>query len=87
LDRGALRVLAAGGALASLAGHRRQAHWQAAVRRPAALLHDAALNETPLALPSPGEGENIVADYASQGFTLGRHPLALLRRRLAAERF
>ena len=87
LDRGALRVLAAGGALATLAGHRRQAHWQAAVRRPAALLHDAALNETPLALPAPREGEDIVADYASQGFTLGRHPLALLRRRLAAERF
>ena len=27
----------------------------------------------------PGEGEEIVADYQSLGFTLGRHPLALLR--------
>ncbi len=34
-------------------------------------------------LRPPGEGENIVADYASTGLTLGRHPLALLRERLA----
>ena len=30
-------------------------------------------------LAAPTEGENIVADYASLGLTLGRHPLALLR--------
>ena len=29
------------------------------------------------ALPRPREGEEIVADYASLGLTLGRHPLAL----------
>jgi error-prone DNA polymerase len=34
------------------------------------------------ALPVPGEGANIVADYAHLGLTLGRHPLALLRPRL-----
>jgi error-prone DNA polymerase len=28
------------------------------------------------------EGEDIIADYASLGLTLGRHPLALLRKRL-----
>jgi error-prone DNA polymerase len=28
---------------------------------------------------APGEAEEIAADYASLGFTLGRHPLALLR--------
>jgi error-prone DNA polymerase len=33
-------------------------------------------------LPAPTEGERIVADYASIGLTLGRHPLALLRERL-----
>jgi error-prone DNA polymerase len=33
-------------------------------------------------LPAPTEGERIVADYASIGLTLGRHPLALLRDRL-----
>ncbi len=30
-------------------------------------------------LPAPSEGQNILADYASQGLTLQRHPLALLR--------
>ena len=34
-------------------------------------------------LPAPGVGEQIVADYASLGFTLGQHPLALLRPRLS----
>src|SRR5688572_5149975 len=33
-------------------------------------------------LPAPSEGADIVADYASLGLTLGRHPLALLRGRL-----
>jgi error-prone DNA polymerase len=33
-------------------------------------------------LPAPTEAERIVADYASIGLTLGRHPLALLRERL-----
>ena len=33
-------------------------------------------------LRAPTEGQDIVADYASLGLTLGRHPLALLRRRL-----
>jgi error-prone DNA polymerase len=35
-------------------------------------------------LRAPREGENIVADYASVGLTLRRHPLALLRDRLTA---
>jgi len=43
--------------------------------------------ETPAVLPPPTEGENLVADYASTGLTLGRHPLALLRSRLARMRF
>ena len=84
LDRRDLRCLAAGGALAALAGHRRQAHWAAAgVRRDAGVLREAPLREAALPLPPPGEGEDIVADYASLGLTLGRHPLALLRPRLS----
>jgi error-prone DNA polymerase len=85
LDRRDLHCLAAGGALAALAGHRRQAHWAAAgVRREAGVLREAPLRESLLLLPPPGEGEEIVADYASLGLTLGRHPLALLRPRLRA---
>jgi error-prone DNA polymerase len=83
LERRDLRCLAEGGALAALAGHRRQAHWAVAGLRPAAgILRDAPLGEPQLDLPAPGEGEDIVADYASLGLTLGRHPIALLRGRL-----
>ena len=37
-------------------------------------------------LAAPSEGQDIVADYASIGLSLGRHPLALLRKRLQGER-
>ena len=43
--------------------------------------------EAPPPLPTPTEGEDLVADYATLGLTLGRHPLALLRERLTAGRF
>ena len=33
-------------------------------------------------LPVANEGQNIVGDYDSTGFTLGRHPLALFREHL-----
>jgi error-prone DNA polymerase len=81
LNRKDLRALAAAGALASITGHRRNAHWVAAgaARRPAL---DVPSAENLPALQAPREGEDIVADYASLGLTLGRHPLALLRKRL-----
>ncbi|MEZ5561090.1 MAG: error-prone DNA polymerase [Pseudomonadales bacterium] len=44
LDRQALRCLARAGALASLAGHRHQAHWEAAAIRPLLPLQHAAEN-------------------------------------------
>jgi error-prone DNA polymerase len=83
LDRGDLGALASAGALASLAGNRHQARWAVAgVEHLPPLLRDTRVAEaTPLLRP-PTEGEDIVADYASQGLTLGRHPLALLRHRL-----
>ncbi len=34
----------------------------------------------------PTEGQDIVADYRALGLTLGRHPLALLRGQLSAQR-
>jgi error-prone DNA polymerase len=83
LNRRDLRSLADAGALAALSGHRRLAHWQAAgaeARPP--LLRGAPIAEAQPALAAPGEGEELVADYRSLGLTLGRHPLALLRRRL-----
>jgi error-prone DNA polymerase len=84
LDLKDLNALAAGDALHSLSGHRRQQVWDAsAQRRAPALLRDAPVNEQALLLPAAGEGEEIVFDYASMGLTLRRHPLALLRPRLA----
>jgi error-prone DNA polymerase len=84
LDVKDLSALAAADALRSLSGHRRQQVWDAsAQRRAPALLRDAPVNEQALLLPAAGEGEEIVFDYASMGLTLRRHPLALLRPRLA----
>ena len=83
LDRGELEALAAAGALRHLAGHRFGAAWAAAA---VAIRHDlldqAPVIETETSLPAPREGQDLIADYASLGFTLGRHPLLLLRDRL-----
>ncbi len=88
LNRRDLKCLAAAGAFEALAGHRRNAYWQVAgIETGAHILRDAPVEETPAILPTPTEGENLVADYASTGLTLGRHPLALLRSRLARMRF
>jgi error-prone DNA polymerase len=82
LDRADLSALAAADALASLAGHRREALWETlAVDEPTRLeLPAAIVPAPPLAVPT--EGEEIVGDYATLGLTLRRHPLALLRERL-----
>jgi error-prone DNA polymerase len=90
LDRGDLEALAAAGALASLSGNRHMAFWEVAgTERPlplaAAAAQGADFAEGRPLLGKPSEGEEICADYASVGLTLGRHPLALLRERLRTE--
>jgi error-prone DNA polymerase len=88
LDARDLQTLAHADALQSLAGHRRRQLWAAAGQgRPEkALLADApiveAAHEQPDLFEAP-EGEAIALDYASTGLTLRRHPLALLRDKLA----
>ena len=80
LDRGTLRVLSQAGALATLVGNRHHASWAAlGVETPLEVLPEARIREAAPLLRNPSEGEDIVADYAKLGFTLGRHPLALLR--------
>jgi error-prone DNA polymerase len=88
LDRHDLACLAQAGALASLAGHRRNALWQIGGIENALPPLFAALptRETPARLPAPSEAQDIVADYRSLGLTLGRHPLALLRPHLQQRR-
>lgn len=88
LDQQEMKQLAAADALVGLSGHRRQQVWDAAaLRTPPALLRNAPVDEAALELPAAPEGEDIVWDYASTGLTLRRHPLALLRARLAERRF
>ncbi len=87
LDARDLKCLAAAGALKALAPHRRRAYWDVAgVEAPTPLLREAPVVESPPVLSPPTEGEDLVADYASLGLTLGRHPLALLRGRLDSMR-
>ena len=86
LDPRDLKCLAAAGALANLAGHRRQAYWDVAgIERPTPLAMMHAAEPQPDLFPLT-EGQDLVADYASLGLSLGRHPLALLRGRLQRER-
>jgi error-prone DNA polymerase len=97
LDRGDLEALAAAGAFASLSGNRHLAFWEVAgterapqAARPGVPARGVLelgtgtghLAEGQPLLPAPTEAERTVADYASIGLTLGRHPLALLRDRL-----
>ncbi|HEX9812522.1 MAG TPA: DNA polymerase III subunit alpha, partial [Burkholderiales bacterium] len=87
LDRRDRAALAASGALKSLAGNRHRARWAVAGIEPERpLLAGTSIPEAIPLLRAPSEVEDIVADYAHVGLTLGRHPLTLLRRRLAAQR-
>ena len=86
LDRGDLSALAAADALASLAGHRREALWETLAVDEATKLQMPAVHLPAPALKVPSEGEEIVGDYETLGLTLRRHPLALLRGKLAKKR-
>ncbi|WP_343719103.1 error-prone DNA polymerase [Achromobacter dolens] len=89
LTRHDLNALAAGDALRTLAGHRRQASWEAAASvHSRDLLRDAAIHETEMPqLAAPTENQTVAADYRSVGLTLRRHPVELLRPQLAARNF
>jgi hypothetical protein len=91
LDRGDLEALAAAGALVALSGNRHLAYWEVAGTERSLPLapqgeRAGSLEEGRPLLEAPTEGQRIVADYASVGLTLGRHPMALLRDRLVRNR-
>ncbi|NWE46477.1 OB-fold nucleic acid binding domain-containing protein, partial [Pseudomonas gingeri] len=81
-------LLADAGALRGLAGNRYRARWEVAgVEVQLGLFAGVSrAAESPVALPCPSVGEDLQADYASLGTTLGPHPLALLRGQLQALR-
>jgi error-prone DNA polymerase len=86
VDRRDLKALAAAGALRGLSGDRHRAAWQVMGHQAELpLFAGVAEGEQAVALPSPTRGQDIVADYASFGLTLGAHPLSLLRQRLERE--
>ncbi|WP_417548558.1 error-prone DNA polymerase [Marinobacter segnicrescens] len=82
-----LELLAGANALAAISGHRHQSYWELLGHEEAAPLWVSEDGEDQsylpgsdrVDLPAPSEGQNVLADYASQGLTLQRHPLALLR--------
>lgn len=87
LTRHDLESLAAAGALAGLEGHRHLAFWEVAgflPRLPAA--PDAVREPVRPLLRPPTRGEDLLADYHALRFTLGPHPVELLRDRLARTR-
>jgi len=87
LDARELQLLAQADALSGLSGHRHQAAWAVAGvdTRPTEMLRATRVNEAPALLAAPSEVEDTLADYEATGFTLKRHPLALLREQLTAE--
>ncbi len=87
LNKKDLECLAAADALKSLTGDRHRAYWQVAgIENNIPVFETPHFTEGEVMLPRPSEGQNIVADYATTGLTLGRHPLALLRDRLSRHR-
>jgi error-prone DNA polymerase len=88
LDRHDLAVLAEAAALRGLAGHRHRARWEIAatekpvddlLRAPKRSLQSKNRSQATYSIRPPSEVDEIRADYASTGLTLGRHPIALLR--------
>jgi error-prone DNA polymerase len=81
-------LLADAGVLRGLAGHRHRALWlTSGVEAQLPLFGRESPREHDIVLPLPTSTENLVADYAHSGLTLGPHPLKLLRSRLHAARF
>jgi error-prone DNA polymerase len=92
VDRAALnrferQRLAEAGALRTLAGHRHRAHWQVAgTETLPPVLDGTTIGEARVALAPPTAAQDTFSDYAHLGFTLGRHPLGLIRKALRARR-
>ncbi|MGN6729940.1 MAG: error-prone DNA polymerase [Rhodanobacteraceae bacterium] len=88
LDSRHRTLLAQAGALRGLAGHRHRAQWAAiGVEAHRPLFDHRSPDEAAMHLPLPSVAEDVHADYARTGLTLGPHPLKLLRTRLRAQRW
>ena len=84
LNQRDMELLAGANAMPGFTSNRHQAYWQLLEHEePAELFANETFAdyqpEPCHLLPEPTEGQNVLADYGSQGLTLQRHPLALLR--------
>jgi error-prone DNA polymerase len=79
--------LARAGALRALSGHRHRAYWESAgIEQHLPLFDGAESREARVALRPPSLAEDVLTDYATQGLSLNRHPVALARAALARQR-
>lgn len=80
LDRFDLDRLAEGGSLRAIAGHRHRARWQVhGVQRLPEVLQGSRITESQIQLRPPVAIDDVHYDYAALGYTLGTHPMKLLR--------
>jgi error-prone DNA polymerase len=81
LNRRELAALAEAAALRGIAGHRHRARWDvtAVEKQPDDLLRGIAQKDQPTTIRPASETDDLRADYAATGLTLGRHPLAMIR--------
>jgi len=88
LNRRDLAVLAESAALRAITGHRHRARWEVAAieKQPDDLLKGVARNDAAAAIRPASETDDLRADYAATGLTLGRHPVALIRNILKQRR-
>lgn len=81
LNKAEMDALAHANALQSLSPHRFQARWEMqGLQQESPLVRQEQQQETPVLLPAPTVGQNLLEDYRSTGLTLGPHPMTLLRR-------
>ena len=85
-------MLAEAAALRGITGHRHRSRWEAAATRaqPDDLLKGTpskdAIDSAAVPIRPPTAVDDLKADYASTGLTLGRHPVAFLRGELRRRR-
>jgi error-prone DNA polymerase len=82
LNKDELRTLAEIGAFNCLVDHRREALWEVERTLPEDDLFERQTDKTVSPLARMNYTERIQADFAGMNLTTGKHPMALLRRRL-----
>jgi len=88
LNQREMAALAEAAALRGIAGHRHRARWEIAAteKQPADLLEGISRKDDAATITPASEADDLHADYAATGLTLGRHPVALIRKILRQRR-